>query len=194
MSFEDYHKFHHQQNEVGEKQCFPCEFSRTRKLAELIDSKYLLSEFTGLRSTRATGLPAEASTPRALLVEVQSMPADAVFRLIITSQTLSRKFTERKWCLEEAKEQGLAAHTAAQIEFFANLWVAVEGKHWQQNFNEGDEEQCCEAKKFEVFCGEALIMTYDMSENKILKRELDCILDIAEDKFNYPLLSFPFLY
>ena len=176
-----------QQNVVGRQECFHCKFRWTRTMAEYLDSKYLLSEFVGNRDTRGTGLPADATTPRALLIELTSMPTPMAFQQILVAASLQRKFVERPWCLEEAKHNGLAAETLAQIKFFGNLRVSIVG--WTADGWSADEEtmHCTDEKcqtnlVYKVFCGDAQIMSYDMSFDETHYSNLDCINEICEDK------------
>ena len=158
-------------------------------MAEYLDSKHLLRQFEGNRDTRGRGLPADATTPRALLIELASMPTPMAFQQIVVAASLWRKFAERPWCLEEAKQNGLAAETLAQIEFFGSLRVFIVG--WTADGWSADEEKMhCTVKKcqtnlvYKVFCGDAQIMSYDMSFDETHYRNPDCIDEICEDKWN----------
>ena len=78
-------------------------------MAECLDSKHLLRQFEGNRDTRGRGLPADATTPRALLVELASMPTPTALQQIAVAASLWRKFAERPFCLEEARQNGLVS-------------------------------------------------------------------------------------
>ena len=156
-------------------------------MAEYLDSKYLLSEFVGNRDTRGTGLPADATTPRALLIELTSMPTPMAFQQILVAASLHRKFVERPLCLAEAKHNGLAAETLAQIKFLGNLRVSIVGPGWQEVDEETmhcTDEKCLTNLVYKVFCGDAQIMSYAMSFGETHYRVLDCIDESCEDKWN----------
>ena len=170
--YEEFYR-RHQQNEEGRQKCFLCDLRSTHRLAESLNCEYLLKEFAEL--------PAHATTTRALLIELQSMPTTVVFRQIIISKILQKKFAKREWCLEEAKQNGLAAHTLAQITFFANLWVSIVGSH--EEAMACTDEKCQSHFVLRVFCDDAQVMSYDMSSDETHKRDLDCFDDIYENEW-----------
>ena len=78
-------------------------------MAEYLDGKHLLRQFVGNRDTRGRGLPADATTPRALLIELASMPTPTALQQIAVAASLWRKLAERTFCLREARQNGLVS-------------------------------------------------------------------------------------
>ena len=172
----------------GQK-CILCASRQTQLTAELLDCRYLILDFECLRCTRGPGLPANATEPKPLLVELQSMPIFAVLKQIIVCSVLTKKFEERKWCLEDAKQGGLSEDTLAQIRFFGSLQVRVEasvdGVRWK-DYDEEDKKIACSGELcktelyFTIYYGDSIIISYDSVTGTARNSDIDYVGEFCD--------------
>ena len=182
----------HQQNVHGQS-CVPCAHRSTKRLVRLLDGRVLITEFDCLRDTRGAGLPVDATSTRALLVEIQSMPVLSAIRLVAVSSELDKRFMERPLCLEDARQRGLTDSAFHQIRFFSTLevWfereVARTGAKEYINVDVEETEAACMNGVYSGNCYATIyydsspIITFETESGSTHKCEIDNIGEFCDE-------------